>query len=170
MEMTKDLRDKIVTILYEKCANGEISLGQREMLIRKANKELMITEGCKLESGCKTEAADKEEAPVEEPAAVEEPKKEEAPAETPEAKEQPEEEPKTDKETIEEIDKDVNKKSKKLTPKEKFDKVSARLYEMEKNGEIDEAKREELIALACKKFCPDCKKEDKAEEETTPAK
>jgi hypothetical protein len=43
MLMTKEKRDTIVSVLYEKCSNGEISLNQRELLIRKAN-NMLITE------------------------------------------------------------------------------------------------------------------------------
>ena len=45
MAMTKEKRDTIVSTLYEKCANGEISLNQRELLIQKAN-NLLIAESC----------------------------------------------------------------------------------------------------------------------------
>lgn len=44
MEMTKEKRDAIVTTLYEKCGNGEISRDQREALIQKANAMFVATE------------------------------------------------------------------------------------------------------------------------------
>lgn len=43
MKMTKEMHDKIVTNLYERYGNGEISYKQREILIQKANSRL-ITE------------------------------------------------------------------------------------------------------------------------------
>ena len=44
MTMTKEKRDALVTVLYEKCANGEISREQRELLIQKANSMFVATE------------------------------------------------------------------------------------------------------------------------------
>lgn len=37
MKMTKEMRDNLVTVLYERCSKGEISVEQRELLIQKAN-------------------------------------------------------------------------------------------------------------------------------------
>lgn len=44
MEMTKELRDTIVTELYQRCAKGEISCNQRETLIRKTNSMFTVNE------------------------------------------------------------------------------------------------------------------------------
>ena len=55
MKMTKEMRDNIITVLYEKCANGEISIDQRELLIQKANSAL-ITEDVETETDLETEA------------------------------------------------------------------------------------------------------------------
>lgn len=42
--MTKETRKTIVDALYDRYANGEISLEQRELLIRKANSMYTVTE------------------------------------------------------------------------------------------------------------------------------
>ena len=44
MEMTKELREKFIDVLYERCANGEISRDQRELLIEKVNSMFVATE------------------------------------------------------------------------------------------------------------------------------
>ena len=43
MEMTKELRDEILTVLYEKCSNGEITVEEREELIQDATDEYLMT-------------------------------------------------------------------------------------------------------------------------------
>ena len=47
MEMTKKNRDLIITTLYEKCSEGEISVSQREKLIQKVNSMLVVSESAK---------------------------------------------------------------------------------------------------------------------------
>lgn len=48
--MTKENRKTIIDALYNRCANGEISLEQRELLIRKVNSLHDITESCDIEN------------------------------------------------------------------------------------------------------------------------
>lgn len=70
MKMTKEVRDTLVTTLYEKCANGEISRDQRELLIQKAN-SMFVAEA----------SVQTEETPVEETPVVEEAREELSPKE-----------------------------------------------------------------------------------------
>lgn len=44
MNMSKDNRDRIIASLYERCQNGEISVNQRELLIKKLNSSFTPTE------------------------------------------------------------------------------------------------------------------------------
>lgn len=44
MLMTKEKRDTIVSALYERCSNGEISIDQREKLIQKTNSMFIVNE------------------------------------------------------------------------------------------------------------------------------
>lgn len=48
MEMTKEKRDLIITTLYERCSNGEISCTQREKLIQKVNSMFVVKESTEL--------------------------------------------------------------------------------------------------------------------------
>lgn len=41
MKMTKELRDEIVTELYERCASGEISVEEREYIIQEATNDFI---------------------------------------------------------------------------------------------------------------------------------
>ena len=114
--MTNEQRDALVEVFYEKCANGEISRAQRELLIQKANSQFIATEAC-----VKAEAADD--------------------------------------------DKCDKKSDKKLTPKEKYDKVKEALYEKHSKKEITEEQREALLEMARDKFLDDDEDIDDEEDE-----
>ena len=47
MEMTKEIRDTLVTTLYERCSIGEISRNQRELILQKINSLFVATEAKK---------------------------------------------------------------------------------------------------------------------------
>ncbi len=144
MKMTKEFRDEIVTVLYEKCSAGEITVDEREELIQEANNELIdgvdlpyddeVSEEVHVEEACAKEAAE-----------------EEKPADS---EEEPEKEPEEPKEK-EEAPKDKEKSSKKLTKKEKYEIFKDAVYKKCKDGEITEEFREQLLEKARETFLPD---------------
>ena len=45
MKLNKDQRNKMISVLYERCSNGEISVKQRELLIGKLNNSVYMESG-----------------------------------------------------------------------------------------------------------------------------
>ena len=66
MEMNREKRDTIISSLYERCSNGEISVSQRETLIQKTNSMFFATETQKQNISTKSIVEESVESSIEE--------------------------------------------------------------------------------------------------------
>jgi hypothetical protein len=97
MKMTKEIRDTIVTALYDRYGKGEISIGQREQLIQKINDKFYEESVTVM-----IEKSKEEDTPVEE----------DAPTKTEEVSEEPVEETECSNEKFDKFKKAVEEKCK----------------------------------------------------------
>ena len=126
MTMSKENRDTIISSLYERCSNGEISVSQREALIQKTNSMFFATEFSKQNTSNEDNVVEESVENNIEETTVEESVDEEI------------------------IDSSIVESN--LSPKEKYNLFKESVYERYSKGDIGITVREELLEKARDKF------------------